>query len=247
MNNEETKRRTLELYDQLPQDYEERIKRIDIRDELLRINYKFFGYVASHTFINNSSIDYQDKFQCACCAFLEMWWKYKYEAKYRTDLSFAVFFKPRIGEVIERKLNTVKYSTRRSLTSEVGNQIGKHWSKVTYDDLSDSRVHLSNDKLNSLKAIFGSLYPADLEKHEIYIPADPLNIEKDLSDNYDSIEDLLIHEMICNEEKLTDKKLLELSNTFNLNYWDLKKALPHSEKQLYNKLHESIDILNDTI
>ena len=50
------KEKTLELYAQLPQDEEERKKRIDIRDQIIELNYAFFGYIASHTFINNSSV-----------------------------------------------------------------------------------------------------------------------------------------------------------------------------------------------
>lgn len=120
-DSEWVKLRTLELYDYLPQtSLEERATYTDIRDEIVELNYTFFGYVASHTFINNSSISYEDKFQSALLHFCEMWHKYKYAAKYRTDLSFAVFFKLRIGECIERELNEVKYSLRRSLCMEVG-------------------------------------------------------------------------------------------------------------------------------
>ena len=34
-------------------------------DEIIELNYTFFGYVATHTYINNSSISYEDKFQSA--------------------------------------------------------------------------------------------------------------------------------------------------------------------------------------
>lgn len=73
--------------------------------------------------------------------------------------------------MIERELNEVKYSIRRSLCMEVGQQLGKHWGQVRYEDLSDPRLHLPVDKMNSLKAMFGSLYIADLDEHEAYIPA----------------------------------------------------------------------------
>lgn len=236
------KRLTLELYDQLPQDYEERIKRIDIRDKIFELNYTFFGYVASHTFINNPSVTHEDKFQSACCAFLKMWWKYKYAAKYRTDLSFAVFFRPRIGEEIERELNEVKYSLRRTLCMEVGNQIDKHWSQVRYEDLSDPRVKLSVEKMNSLKAMFGTLYFADLEEHEQYLGSDALSTFNYPSDNYNSIHDFLIHEMIYQECKLTDSKLLEMADIYGMDFWDLKKALPQAEADLYRQLKDSIDL-----
>ena len=58
-NAEWVKLRTLELYDYLPQtSLEERYTYTDIRDEVIELNYAFFGYVATHTFINNSSISY---------------------------------------------------------------------------------------------------------------------------------------------------------------------------------------------
>ena len=40
------KQRTLELYAMLPEDEEERKSRLDIRDEIIDLNYKFFGYVS---------------------------------------------------------------------------------------------------------------------------------------------------------------------------------------------------------
>ena len=166
--NDRIKRQTLELYEQLPQDYDERIKRTDIRDKVVELNYTFFGYVASRTFINNSMATYEDKLQSCICGFLQIWWKFKYAAKYRTDLSFSVFFKPRLSEMIERELNEVKYSVRRTLCMEVGDQVGKHWAQVKYDDLSDPRVNLPPDKMSSLKAIFGTLYMADLETVELF-------------------------------------------------------------------------------
>ena len=43
------KRRTNELYDLLPTDKEERKKRYDIRDEVIELNYAFFGYVHLNT------------------------------------------------------------------------------------------------------------------------------------------------------------------------------------------------------
>lgn len=240
--NDRIKRETLELYEQLPQEYEERIKRTDVRDRVIELNYTFFGYVASHTFINNTSITYEDKLQSCLCGFLSIWWKFKYAAKYRTDLSFTVFFRPRLSEMIERELNEVKYSVRRSLCMEVGNQVGKHWAQVRYEDLADPRVHLSVEKMNSLKAIFGTLYMADLETLELYMPAEQESTFEFIGENYDSLHDLLIHEMVHEECKLTDDKLLDMAELYGISFWDLKKELPQAEKDLYKKLRESVDI-----
>lgn len=242
MTNEQIKQKTIELYDQLPMELEARKASHEIRDQILELNYAFFGYVASHKFVNNQYISYEDKLNTAIYAWLTMWWKYRWTPKYRADLSFTVFFKPRITEVMERELDEVKYSVRRSLCMEVGNQLGKHWAKVTYEDLSNPELVLSPDKMNSLKAIFGSLYSADLDTHELYIEAEKPDLFKHPSDNYDSIHDFLIHEMIEEESKLDDKKLREMADMYCLDFNELKKALPAAEADLYQKLHESLDI-----
>ena len=242
MTNEQIKQKTIELYDQLPMELEARKSRHDIRDQILELNYAFFGYVASHKFVNNQYVSYEDKLNTAIYAWLTMWWKYRWTPKYRADLSFTVFFKPRITEVMERELDEVKYSVRRSLCMKVAKQLDKHWAKVTYEDLSNPIVKLTADEMNSLKAIFGSLYSADLETHEIYIEAAKPDLFRDMSDNYDSIHDFLIHEMIENECKLDDKKLQAMSDMFGIDFYELKKELPAAEADLYKKLHDSLDV-----
>lgn len=240
------KLRTLELYDYLPQTtLEERATYTDIRDELVELNYKFFGYVASHTFINNSSISYEDKFQSALYHFCTMWHKYKFAAKYRTDLSFAVFFKPRIGECIERELNEVKYSLRRTLCMEAGAQLGKHWGQVKYEDLKD--VNLPPNKMQSLQAMFGSMYMADLETHALFIESNTQfsNDEELYSDNYDTVLDMLIHEMVLQEKKLSDKDLLDISIIQDIPFNELKKLIPLAEEKLYRKLEDAVAIQED--
>lgn len=237
----EIKRRTIELYDQLPMDEEGRKARLDIRDQVIELNYNFFGFVASHTYIQNSSISYEDKVQSCLSHFLECWWWFRWPVRYRTDLSFSVFFKPRLGEMIERELNDVKYSVRRSLCMEAGAQVGKHWGQVKYDDLA--RVNLPADKLNALKAIFGTLYVADIAEHGMYIEAPDSRRSEfdDPSDNYDTIEELLIHEMIWREDRLTPKTLMEIADMYTLDFLALKAALPEAEKQLYLRLKEAQD------
>lgn len=237
------KLRTIELYDYLPQtSLEDRAKFTDIRDAIIDLNYTFFGYVASHTFINNSFISYEDKFQSALVHFCEMWHKYRFTPKYRSDLSFAVFFKLRIGECIERELNEVKYSIRRSLCMEVGQQLGKHWGQVTYDDLK--HVKLSPDKMQSIQAIFGSMYVADLDTHAMFIQSESdFDDASDLyTDNYDSLVDMIVQEMLNNESKLKDKDLLDLSILLDVPFNKLKKLLPEAEEKLFNMLTERIEL-----
>lgn len=244
------KEQTIQLYAQLPQNKILRQQRTDIRDKVIELNYSFFGYVATHTYINNTSVTYEDKFQSALLHFCECWWWYKWQGDethkgYRQDLSFAVFFKPRVGEMIERELNEVKYSVRRSLCMEAGAQLNKHWAQVRYDDLSN--VNMSPEKLNSLKAIFGTVYWADLETQAMFIEAPksrPTEFE-DFTDKYNSIEDLLIDEMIHSESKLTDKMLIEMSDMYGINYYTLKQYLPKAEEKLYNKLHDNLDLFGD--
>lgn len=242
------KQRTLEIYESMPQEKELRMQCLKEREEIIDLNYSFFGYVATHTFINNTSVTYEDKLQSALMHFCECFWWYKWKGDdkhkgYRQDLSFTVFYKPRIGEMIERELNEVKYSIRRSLCMEVGAQIGKHWGQVKYDDLSDPRVQLSADKMNALKAMFGTFYWADLSEHELYIeaPEERKSEFDDPSDKYDSIEELLIHEMVLNESKLSDNDLREMADMLQLDYRVLKQTLPHAERSLYRRLHTNID------
>ena len=241
------KAKTLELYRQLPQEKEARQKRLDIRDQIIELNYTFFGYVATHTFINNPTVTYEDKFQSAVMHFCTCWWWYQWKGDsthkgYRDDLSFAVFFKPRIGEMIERELNQVKYSIRRTLCMEVGKQLGKHWGQVRYEDLS--QVNLPVDKMNSLKAIFGSLYIADLDSHSMYMPA-PSEIDTPfahMSDEYDSLEELLIHEMVDIEQPLSDSYLQKMSEMYDIPFVELKAKYPAALNMLYKRLHDNLDL-----
>lgn len=237
------KTRTLELYDSLPQELEARKAQLEIRDEIFDLNYPFLKYIASHKYINNPYITYEDKVQSACCAFLDEWWKFKYEAKYRSDLSFAVFFKLRLEERMERELNEVQYSLRRTLCKEVGDQLHKHWAQVKYDDLAN--VDLAPDKLESLKAIFGSMYQADIETQELFTPAVPTETSivdeiVNMDDKYDTIEELLMIEMINNESKLSDQYLADMSDMYSLDYNLLKRKLPTAEKLLYQKIQDKI-------
>ena len=246
--NERIKLQTLELYDSLPQDKAQRIARTDVRDKIIDLNYTFFGYIASQTFIANSTVTYEDKFQSALLHFCECWWWYKWQGDethgpYRSDLSFSVFFLPRIKEMIDRELVEVKYSIRRTLCMEAGAQLNKHWSKVTYDDLK--HVNLPANKIASLKAIFGAIYPADLSEHELYIPSTP-DIKVDgqfdsVSEEYDTIEDLLIHDMIILEKPLDDKELKKMSDMYQIDLYDLKEALPRAEAVLHERLKRSLD------
>lgn len=239
------KERTLELYEFLPQtSLEERFKYTDIRDEVVFLNYSFFGYMASSTYVNNTSVTYEDKLQSALLHFCEIWHKFKFAKQYRTDLSFAVFFKPRLSEEIQRELTTVRYSFERSIKMEAGKQLGKHWAKVEYDDLKN--LDMSGQKLQSLQAIFGCMYWADLDTHSLFIEA-PTNAgdktaQSLFSDNYDSLVDFLVHEMADRECFLDDKMLQKISEIQDIDIEELKKARVQAEVKLYRMLKEAVDL-----
>lgn len=250
MNMKEIKEETIRLYQSLPQEKELRMKRTDVRDRVIELNYSFFGYIASHTFINNTSVTYEDKLQSALLHFCECWWWYLWQGDethkgYRCDLSFTVFFKLRVGEMIERELNEVKYSIRRSLCMEVGKQLGKHWGQVKYDDLMDPRLNLPADKMNSLKAIFGTLYIADLDTHEPFLSSEegPFSkFDEELTDKYDTVEELLIREMIDRERKLTNNDIFEICDIYGIDDRTIRGKLKTAETILYSRLKSSQDL-----
>ena len=232
------KERTQELYDALPHELEARKNSIEIRDEIIELNYSFFGYIASSTFVEG--VDYEDKLQTALMSFLTMWWKYKWTPKYRGDLSFAVFFKPRISEEIRRYLNPVSYTVRRVLCMKVAEQVGKKWTEVCFDDIKN--VDLPQNDILALKAILGSTMPEDISTYDTFIESrEKDSIDKYQTIEYDSIEEMLIQEMIERESRLTDKDLKRLADMLSLEYEDLKVCLPKAMSTLYKRLKANSD------
>lgn len=232
------KARTAEIYDSLPMDKEERIRCIKERDEIIELNYTFFGYVASTTFVEN--VIYEDKFQTALMSFLGMWWKYKWTPKYRDDLSFAVFFKPRIAEEIRRYNATVSYTQRRTVCTKAAKLLNKHWSEVTYEDLS--KISLPADQMLALKSVLGANIPVDMSECELYLYSSrPVNsIEKYQTDEYDSIEELLIQEMIENESPLNEKMMKKISALYGIDYEDIQNAYPKALEILHKRLTDNL-------
>ena len=243
------KARTLELYDMLPQTtLEERSNCTEIRDEIIVLNYSFFGYVAKNTYVTDPMVTYEDKLQSALTNFCDMWAKYKFAPEYRTDLSFAVFFKPRLIECIKRELNIIKYSLRRSVCMKAAEQLGKHWGQVTREDIAN--VKLNPQEMAVLEAIFCTQYDNPYEEGNL--PRIKSNVESDFvvpygidgiyTEDYDDIEDLIVHEMIECESKLDDAYLLKMSQMYGIPYAELEKARPLGEAKLKKTLEEYIDI-----
>lgn len=242
------KQRTLELYSYLPQTtLEERYKYTDIRDEVIYLNYNYFGYVASHVYLKGSHISYEDKFQSALENFCTIWHKFMYGKKYRTDLSFSVFFKPRLSECVYRELLTVKHTVNRSLKIEAASQLGKHYSKLTYEDLS--KVNMKPEHMNALKAVFFADCEQDIETASMFIGdshPDTDILENDLySDTYNDLEHVLIQEMIEKERLLTLDDLIELSDTIGIEVKELQQAQLEAETKLYNNLQEIVELRKD--
>lgn len=244
------KQRTLELYSYLPQTtLKERDSYHDIRDEIIAINDEFFWFIARSKYINNQTLSIEDKYQSAICNFMSncLWAKYMFTPaegkKYRTDLAFTSFFKPRITECMERELDNVKWTLRRSLCMKVGNQIGKYWSEVTYEDIPKAK--LTPQEREAISSIFCTSSNLDVNDISIYKPASTIvedRIEDLYNDEYDSTEDLLVHEMLERESKLEDSFLLKMSEMYGIPYDELVAARPAAEEKLRQQLEEAISV-----
>lgn len=250
------KARTQELYDMLPQTtLEERNSYTEIRDEIIELNYPFFGYIAKNQYVTDPMATYEDKLQSALMNFCQMWAKYKFcpacpqegEKQYRTDLSFAVFFKPRLSECVRRELNTIKYSLRRQICMKAAKQLGKHWGQITKDDIP--KVKLPPQEMQILEAIFNTQYDTSYEEDGVSKTKPgqsefivPYGIEDIYTEAYDDLEDLIVHEMIEQESKLDDAYLLKMSIMYGIPFAELEKARPLGELKLKHQLEEYLDV-----
>lgn len=247
--NEWVKARTQELYDMLPQTtLEERMQYTDIRDEIIALNYSFFGYIAKKQVVTDPMATYEDKLQSALTNFCQMWAKYKFAPEYRTDLSFAVFFKPRLSECVRRELNIIKYSLRRTVCMKAAKQLGKKWTEITKEDIQN--VQLDQQDMHILETIFNTRNNASYDDSEGGVKlknqqlgfAASYGIDDIYTENYDSLEDLIVHEMIEAESKLEDADLLKMSELYGIPFCDLQKARPLGEEKLKTMLEEYMDI-----
>ena len=246
--NDWIKARTQELYDMLPQTtLAERETYTDIRDEIIELNMSFFGYIAKITYVTDPMATYEDKLQSVTVNFCQMWAKYKFAPEYRTDLSFSVFFKPRLSECVKRELNTIKYSLRRTVCMKAAAQLGKHWGQVTKEDIS--RVHLPPQEMQTLEAIFSTQYDTTYDENNasqshpsVAEFTTTCGIDSIYTEQYDNLEDLIVHEMIEQESKLSDSYLLKMSEMYGIPYNELIAARPQGEIKLKRQLEESMYI-----
>lgn len=252
--NEAVKTRTIELYDQLPMtSLEDRRACTEIRDEIIELNYPFFKYLAKKLYVDNPTVTFEDKLQTILSNFCILWpeWRFPKINKYGQyrdykNLSFTVFFKPRLFELSRRELNVIKYSLRRTLCSKAATMLNKaRWADVTKEDIA--KLNLPQNELDILERIFNNRYTKDIDKPETsavmktaHITVDA--VEELYTEKYDSVVDLIVHEMIEQETKLSDSYLLKMSNLYTIPYDELVKARPLGEAKLKQRLEEAINI-----
>jgi hypothetical protein len=153
---------------------------------------------------------------------------------------FAISSFARISEEIRRYLNPISYTVRRVLCMKVAAQLNKKWTEVEFDDIK--YVNLPQNDILALKAILGSTMPDDISNYESLIgEEDTGSIDKYQTVEYNSIDEMLIQEMIEHESKLTDKDLRYLADMLCLDFDTLKRRLPYAMDTLYKRLKSNLD------
>lgn len=250
MTNEQIKVQTIEIYNALPQTYDERLKQLDARNQIIELNYSFFNFAVQRCAITNTAIEYEDKVQTAIIGFCKIWWQFMFHGDekhrgYRSDLAFSTFFKPRLSEIVERELNTIKYNLYRTLTMKAGNELGKPWTKVHYDDLHLLKT-LAPDEIESLAAIFGIPFSVDLDTYATYEPGKE-DISGDMTKylrtdfGKDNLVELLIQEMISNEQPLTHEDLKAMSSIYDVSFRRLEASLPEALEVLHKRIEKNLE------
>ena len=95
--------------------------------------------------------------------------------------------------------------------------------------------------------MFGSMYPADLGDYETFLNSKPSKVSIDnyiasVGDNYNTLEDMLIHEMVERESKLSDKDLRKMSQLYSIDYNLLVRKRTKAEKMLYDQIQNNLSI-----
>ena len=119
-------------------------------------------------------------------------------------------------------------------------QLGKAWNEITYEDLS--KVTLPADQMLALKSILGANIPVNMSDAELFLHSNrPVQgIEKYQTDEYDTIEELLIQEMIETESQLTERDLKKLSKLYDIPYVELMNAYPKALIVLHKRLCDNL-------
>ena len=105
-----------------------------------------------------------------------------------------------------------------------------------------AKVTLPEEDLVALKSILGSKHPQDISELEYCIDGHaPIHdVEKYVTDKFDSIEELLIQEMIRQEAPIDDKQLKYLSDLYGIELSELQDALPRAMRILHNRLTNNL-------
>jgi hypothetical protein len=121
----------------------------------------------------------------------------------------------------------------------------KRWADVTKEDIA--KLDLPQNELDILERIFNNRFTKDIDKPEtgaiLKTPQITIDTMEELyTENYDSVVDLIVHEMIEQESKLSDSHLLKMSNLYTIPYDELLKARPLGEAKLKQRLEDAINI-----
>ena len=247
-NSEYIKKRTLELYNMLPQNKDDRIQCLDIRDKIIELNYNFFIYLANSTYVKSDIVESEDKLQTCLYHFCKLWWLYLWDGTgdssrnhFRTDISFTTFFKPRISCAIRNDLTDISYTTRRTALLKIGKELGKKWTEVTLEDLSKVS-NIGTIDMQIARMVLDPNCRSSFEYESLFIGDSFSTTTPEIPNDeyYDSIEEMLIHETIEKEDKLTSKELKYLAEILNLDYKELKDAYPKALETLTERLKQSI-------
>lgn len=238
------KRRTLELYAELPTEDElARIARTDIRDELFTMHTKLLHKITQNTFLDHNRYDYDDRFQEVCLQFMEIWWWFQYPPRYKSGASFSSYFYIRLKERAERALNELSYSVYRSTLIQCQKLLGlQHWTDVKPEMLAQISGHSETVQL-AMRMMHRNYYTAIEDHYELESTEKFSTNEAILGylDNPSNIKRLLISEMIVRETLLVGKELDEISETYSIPVAELYKHIELARIELYHRLKEAED------
>jgi len=234
------KKRTLELYSQLPIDCEEgRKSRIDIRDELVIMHDRFIHKMAQNTYLDNNKYTYEDIYQQTRLEFIEIWWWFKYPPKYKSTVGFTSYFYQRIIERTIRALSELSYSMCRSTFIKCADLLGlPHWNKLKPEMLSQIEGHYELVQL--CLRLMNNRYRLPIEEHQ-ELKNDVISSTNKLLTYLNDPSDerrLLISEMIYRESSLSEKELDEISEMYSIPLSDLLPHLELAKIELYNILKD---------
>ena len=159
---------------------------------------------------------------------------------YRNDLSFATFFKPRLSSLIRNDLQEISYTTRRTTLIKIGNLLNKKWTEVVLEDLE--KVEISPIDMNIARMVLDPNCRINFDYEMTFYSQEMQDSSYTMSnsDEYDSIEEMLIHETIEKGDKLTSKELRHLAEILELNYKELIEIYPKTLDILTQRLKDSI-------